>query len=53
LFLFGYVKHRLHGIILPSGLELHAGIGEVVGQIPLETLAHLFERWMERLDWVS
>jgi hypothetical protein len=52
-FLFGYVKHRLQGIIFPSGEELLAGICEVLREIPLETLAHVFDHWMERPDWVS
>jgi hypothetical protein len=52
-FLFGYVKHRQQGIIFVSGEELPAGICEVLGEIPLETLAHVFDPWMERLEWVS
>jgi hypothetical protein len=52
-FLSGYVKHRLQGIIFPSGEELLAGIREVPGEIPLETLAYLFRHWMERPEWVS
>jgi hypothetical protein len=39
-------------MIFPSGEELLAGIGEVVGAIPLETLAHVFKHWMERLERV-
>jgi hypothetical protein len=46
---FGYVKHRLQGIIFPSGEELHAGIRDVLGEIPLETFAHVFDHWVERL----
>jgi histone-lysine N-methyltransferase SETMAR len=52
-FLFGYVKDRLQGIVFVSGEELLAGIREVLGQIPLETLACVLEHWMERLEWVS
>jgi hypothetical protein len=52
-FLFGYVKHRLQGITFPSGEELLAGIRQVLGEIPLETLAHVFDDWMERLESVS
>jgi histone-lysine N-methyltransferase SETMAR len=52
-FLFGYVKHRLQGIIFPSSEELLAGIRGVLGEIPLKTLAHVFEHWMERLEWFS
>jgi histone-lysine N-methyltransferase SETMAR len=52
-FFFGYVKHRLQEIIFHSGEELLAGIREVLGEIPLETLAHVFDHWMERLEWVS
>jgi hypothetical protein len=25
----------------------------VLGEIPLETFAHVFDHWMERLEWVS
>jgi histone-lysine N-methyltransferase SETMAR len=47
-FLFGDVKHCLHGIIFSSGEELLGGICGLVGEIPLETLAHVFEHWTER-----
>jgi hypothetical protein len=52
-FLFCSVKHSLHGIIFPSGEELLARIYGVLGEIPLETRAHVFGHWMERLHWVS
>jgi hypothetical protein len=41
--LFGYVEHRLQGIVSASGEEFLAGIREVAGQIPLEILARVFE----------
>jgi hypothetical protein len=47
------VEHRLPGIVFPSGEELLAGIYGVLGEIPLETFAHAFHHWMERLKWVS
>jgi hypothetical protein len=50
--LFGYVKHRLQEIVFPLGEELLAGIREVLGEIPLETLAHVFDYCMERLECV-
>jgi hypothetical protein len=28
-------------------------VREVLGEIPLEGLAHVFEHWMERVEWVS
>jgi hypothetical protein len=52
-FFFGYVEHRLQGITFPSSEELLGGIREVLGEIPLETLAHLFDHWKERLERVS
>jgi hypothetical protein len=52
-FLFGYVEHRLQGLIFPSGEELLAGIRAVLGRIPLETLAQVFDHWLQRLEWVS
>jgi hypothetical protein len=51
-FLSAYLRHRLQGLIFPSREELLAGIREVLGAIPLETLAHVFDHWMERLEWV-
>jgi hypothetical protein len=33
--------------------ELLDAIGEVVTGIESETLTAMFERWMERLEWVS
>jgi hypothetical protein len=53
LCLFGYVKHRLKGIAFTSGEESLAGMCEVLAQIPLVTLACVFEHWMERLEWIS
>jgi hypothetical protein len=49
-FLCGYVKHRLQGIVSASGEELLAGIREVLSEIRLETLIHVFEHWIERLE---
>jgi transposase len=48
-FLFGYVKERLKGMVLPSYEELLDAIGEVVTGIESETLTSVFER----LEWVS
>jgi histone-lysine N-methyltransferase SETMAR len=53
LFTFGYAEHRLQGIMFPSGDQLLTGIPEVLGEIPLATLAHVCDHWMERLEWVS
>jgi histone-lysine N-methyltransferase SETMAR len=52
-FLVGYVKDCLQGIIFSSDEESLAEIREVLGEIQLETLAHVFDHWMERLEWVS
>jgi hypothetical protein len=35
-----------------SGEELAVGICRVLGQIPLETSAHVFDHSMEALEWV-
>jgi hypothetical protein len=52
-FLFGYVKERLKGMVLPSYEELLDAIGKVVTGIESETLTAVFEHWMERLEWMS
>jgi hypothetical protein len=52
-FLFGYVNERLKGTVFPSCEESCDAIGEVVTGIESETLAAVFEHWMERLEWVS
>jgi hypothetical protein len=52
-FFSGYVNHRLHEIVFPSGEELLAGIYGVQGAILIEALAHIFGHWIERLEWVS
>jgi transposase len=53
LFLFGYVKERLKGIVFPSYEELLDSIGEVVTGVESETLTAMFEHWMERSEWMS
>jgi transposase len=53
LFLFGYVKERLKGMVFPAYEELLDVIGEVVTGIESETLTAVFEHWMERLELVS
>jgi hypothetical protein len=40
-------------MLFPSYEELLDAIGEVVTGIESETLASVFEHWMERLEWVS
>jgi histone-lysine N-methyltransferase SETMAR len=52
-FPFGDVKNRLQGIVFASREALLAEISEVLHDIPLETLPHVFEHWIERLEWVS
>jgi transposase len=52
-FLFGYVKERLKGMVLPSYEELLDAIDEVMTGIESETLIAVFEHWIERLEWVS
>jgi hypothetical protein len=52
-FLFDYVKDCLPGIVFASHEELLAGIREELDEIPPETLPHVFEPWIERLQWVS
>jgi transposase len=46
-FLFGHVKERLKGMVLPSYEEAPEAIGEVVTGIESETLNAVFEHWME------
>jgi transposase len=53
VFLFGYVKERLKGMVFPSYEELLDALGEVVTGIESETLTTVFEHWMERLECVS
>jgi hypothetical protein len=50
-FLFGHVKCCLQGIAFASYEELLVVIGEIVTDIPKETLHLLFGHWMQRLDW--
>jgi transposase len=52
-FLFEHVKNGLQGITFQSHDELLTGIVAVLGLIPIESLQCVFERWMERLEWVS
>jgi hypothetical protein len=51
-FPFGYVKNCLQGPTFQSHGEFLAGIVVVLGQIPIETLQHVFEHWMERPEWI-
>jgi hypothetical protein len=53
LFLFGHVKHCLQGMAFTSQEEVFTVIGEIVTDIPKETLHRVFDHWMERLEWVS
>jgi hypothetical protein len=53
LFLFGHVKHCLQGMAFASQEEIFTAIGEILTDIPKETLHHVFDHWMERLEWVS
>jgi histone-lysine N-methyltransferase SETMAR len=43
IFMFGYVKERLKGMVFPSYQELLDAIGEVVTSIESETLTAVFE----------
>jgi hypothetical protein len=40
-------------MMFSSSKELLDAIGEVVTGIESETLAAVFEHWMERLEWMS
>jgi histone-lysine N-methyltransferase SETMAR len=53
LFLCGYVKDRLQGIVFAVCEELLPGISEVLDNLPRETLTRVFEHWIERLEWIS
>jgi hypothetical protein len=53
LFLVGYVKDRLQGIVFASREELLARISEDLDEMPPETLPRAFEHGIERLEWVS
>jgi transposase len=53
LFLSGYVKERLKGMVFPSYKELLDAIDEAVTGIESETLTAVFEHWMERLEYMS
>jgi hypothetical protein len=52
-FALGYVKHHVQAVAFASSEELPAGMCEDLGQIPLATLARVFEHLIERPEWVS
>jgi hypothetical protein len=49
-YLFGYVKYQLQGHEFTEGTELVSAISEIWNQIPTDTLFHVFDDWMRRLQ---
>jgi hypothetical protein len=52
-FLFGHVQYSLHAMAFASHKEVLTAIGDMVTDIPKETLHHVFDHWIERLKSVS
>jgi histone-lysine N-methyltransferase SETMAR len=48
--LFANVKHQLHGHEFTEGVELVSAISEILNQIPSDSMFHVFDDWMRRLQ---
>ena len=51
-FLFGFLKNQLEGEKFDDFQQLHEKITEILAEISKDTLAKVFEEWIERCQWV-
>ena len=51
-FLFGFLKNQLEGEKFDDFEQLHEKINEILTEISKETLAKVFDEWIERCQWV-